>query len=278
MYHFPTPRVLECTRLVLKSSKKNQRIVRDYKFDLYMGGERDVYVDGFHYHISKGSLVFRKPGQNVIGYGDYDMYMLTLDLSESSEQAVENYCRSSDSKEQKKCPLELLDMIPTVFTPHSQYELIELYEKLSGCSHPGISDRALQSRYATDLLFLVLADSMRHQRGELDLYESSNSYVRRACDYINEHYSEPLPVEKIAEMLSLNTNYLIRLFGRELGRSPHRYILETRLMRSRYILTNSSCSVEEVARTCGFNTPSYFIKCFKKRFGKTPLAFRNESR
>jgi len=38
------------------------------------------------------------------------------------------------------------------------------------------------------------------------------SYIDKACKYINKRYSEHLSIEKITEHLVLNKHYLIRLF------------------------------------------------------------------
>ena len=50
MNPFPVPNVLEAMKLVLRSpgGVRSQRIVRDYEFDLYLGGERDIYIDDVH--------------------------------------------------------------------------------------------------------------------------------------------------------------------------------------------------------------------------------------
>lgn len=94
--------------------------------------------------------------------------------------------------------------------------------------------------------------------------------------YINAHYNEQLRIDHIARELSLSKNYLIKLFGKHLNLTPNQYIIETRLLRSRYMLVQTEESIQQIAWSCGFNTPSYFIKCFKRRFGKSPLIYRNE--
>jgi hypothetical protein len=91
MEQFPIPDVLECMHFVLSMSQRNSRIVRNYEFDLYLGGEREIYINGVYYHISEGCLVFRKPGETVVGYGSYDMYMMTLDFSGSKINNLINY-------------------------------------------------------------------------------------------------------------------------------------------------------------------------------------------
>ena len=274
MDRFPIPDVLECMRFVIEAPHKSQRIVRDYEFDFYLGAEREIYIDGVYYHISEGCLVFRKPGEVVVGYGDYDMYMLTLDFSNTRIKDLKSYYRSADTPQQEPCSLDVINNIPSVFIPERQAEIRELYERLSDCSPPNIVNRELQGEYIAEFLFLVLAEAYKYNRLHAENFDGG-SYVKRACNYINDRYNEQITIEDIANYLSLNKNYLIRLFRAELKTTPHRYILETRLLRARQLLVHSDYSVQQVALLCGFNTPSYFIKSFKTRFGKTPVAYRN---
>ena len=276
MDKFPVPYVLECMRFVSPAPDENRRIIRDYEFDLYLTGERDIYLDGVHHHIAPDHLVFRKPGQNIVGYGGYDMFMMTLDFGNPTPEKLENYMRVSRSPEQEKCVLDVLENIPTVFFPAHHKELRALYEKLSQCSHPNIVDLAQQRKYIAEFVFLVLADAYRYNREQAQKGDKS-SYVKKACTYIHNNYNRPLSVEEIAEKLSINPNYLIRLFKSEIDTTPTQYILETRLVRARYQLLQTDTSVQDIAQSTGFANTSYFIKRFKERFGTSPLKYRKEN-
>ena len=67
------------------------RAVKDYEFDLFTDGEREMYLDDKHYHLSAGSFVFRKPGQVVSSIGDYNAYMITLDFAKINKNQPEKY-------------------------------------------------------------------------------------------------------------------------------------------------------------------------------------------
>lgn len=275
MLVFPVPEVLECTRFVLKSTKRNQRTVRDYEFDLYINGDRDIYLDGVYHHISKGCLVFRKPGQKIVGYGDYNMFMLTLNFDTDKKTPPKKYFRDSNSPQQKICGLDILDNIPDVFIPSHQNELLELYEKLSKCSPPGLVDEEQQRQLVMEFLFLLFSDAYKHNSQKNPLSTGINSHIQNACHFIKLHYSENISVESIAKSLCINKNHLIRLFKEKLDTTPYQYIISTRLSHARSMLEQSDYSVGEIACYCGFNTPSHFIKVFKEAFGKTPLSYRS---
>lgn len=276
MKEFVIPAVLQCNRFIATSDIENRRIVRDYEFDFYVDGERDVYLDGRYYKLSKGSLIFRKPGQIISGTGNYNMYILTLDFSGKVTIKPEEYIRSNFTPQQEICHPDFYDNIPEVFFPFHQEEITELYKIMSKNSYPNVINKDAQQNALSEFLFLVLADSERYKREEALQEAAKSSYIERACNYITRNYSKNLSLDIIADYLSLNKNYLIKLFKKELSVTPNRYILSTRLFYAKLMLGGTELSVQSVALSCGFNTTSYFIKCFKENYGLTPVEYRNE--
>jgi len=267
------PFVLECMQFVASSDTEGSRTVKNYEFDLYLGGEREITIDGERFSINRGSLVFRKPGEFTVGKGDYNMFMLTLDFTKN--QIGDNLLfRGKTGEIQTPCEFFELTNIPSVFTPEHFDELLHLYKRLSECSYPNILDRARQKEYIKEFLLLVLYDAQKHNRRRKERKSTANMYIKGATSYINAHFAEDISVKELAAILSLNQNYLIRLFKTELGTTPNKYILETRLLRARLMLLQTDQTVKEVALSCGFNVPSYFTKCFNERFGQNPLDFR----
>ena len=61
------------------------------------------------------------------------------------------------------------------------------------------------------------------------------------------------------------------------GQSPSKFIQTIRLKEStRLLLSNPELNINDIADMTGFNTPKYFAKCFKERYGQSPLAWRKE--
>ena len=266
------PRVLECTYFSAKSSTEDKRCVCNYEFDLYLGGNRKICLDGKEYPSTDGCLIFRKPGQITSGRGDYNMYVLTLDFS-GTVSDEHNIFRPVSGQLQPACELGELSSIPPVFRPHHFDELRELLERLSSCSYPNVADRKSQDQYVREFLLLVLYDAARYGRSE-EVDSRSGGHVKKACDYISKNYTKEIGVQSIADHLHITENHLIKLFRRELGQTPNRYILELRLIHARYLLLNGDESVQKIAYLSGFNTPSYFTKRFYARFGVLPNELR----
>ena len=273
MKHFPIPKVLECMYFQASNSSEHKRTVLNYEFDLYLDGKHTVCIDGIPYEETSRCLIFRKPGQNTKGIGDYNMYTITLDFSGSVSNDKTLY-RDVVGDIQPIFDFDDLNEIPAVFPPFHFEELKELLEKLSRCSYPGVVDLNKQQQYIKEFLLLALHDSARYSRKQKEKVYNLNYYVKRACDFIGENFDKEITVEQIANELHINKNYFIKLFKNDLGQTPGRYILETRLIRARYLIMQTDRPISEIAYTCGFNTPSYFAKCFQTRFNLLPSSLR----
>lgn len=231
-----------------------------------------MYLDENRYRIVDGCLIFRKPGQVIYAYGDYNAYMLTLDFSGENLHLAKGYKRSSSTPEQKKCTLDVLDKIPEVFFPYHKDELTELYIRL--CELHSSGNREEVKDVLSEFLFLVLSDACRHLRESTQKKQNGEEYIQSVKEYISKSYQKQISVDDMARHVNLSKNYLIRLFAKRLGTTPNKYLTEVRLYHSRLLLTRTDLSVKSIALSCGFATPSYFIKCFREHFSKTPLEYR----
>jgi AraC-like DNA-binding protein len=272
MLELNIPKILQCNHFIASASSKDSRIVRDYEFDFYLDGERDMYIDGKFYKISKGCLVFKKPGQQVTSSGDYNMYMLTLDFSLKSDSLPNTYLRSSLSAQQEIYDNKFLNVIPDVFYPFHKDEIESIYKKLCAVSFPNTINESEQNTLLCRLIFLILSDVFKNNKNKI----KKVSYVEEICNYINLNYSKDISVSQIANDFSLNKNHLIRLFKKEIMITPNQYIMNTRLFYSRLMLIQTELSIKDIGFSCGFNTTSYFIKCFKDKYGVSPLTYKTE--
>ena len=263
-----TPKVLECMLFTAKSCSEDKRRVVNYEFDLYLDGSHKINLDGVEYTDTERCLIFRKPGQITSGTGNYNMYILTLDFS-GSMYGENNIFRPVSGIPQPVCDFCELEALPSVFRPDHFEELRELMERLSECSYPSTVDTERQKQYIKEFILLVLLDAARAERTDEKSAET-NHHVKSACDYISKNYTKDISVKSIAAHLHITENHLIKLFKKKLNQTPNQYILELRLIYARYLILHSDESIQQIAYSCGFNTPSYFTKRFSQRYGMLP--------
>jgi two-component system response regulator YesN len=100
--------------------------------------------------------------------------------------------------------------------------------------------------------------------------------VRRVQVYIQEHISEDLSLHAIAEHVSLHPVYLSKIYKLETSENLSDYSFTLRMEKAIYLLKESNCKVYEIGSQLGYQNPAYFIKVFKKQYGKTPQEFREK--
>jgi AraC-like DNA-binding protein len=105
--------------------------------------------------------------------------------------------------------------------------------------------------------------------------EADQEFLSLLIDYTDKVWSKTgLTVESFERHLGLSKSKLYRKLTVLTGNSPNNFLLHYRLKRIVQKLHKSNESISELAYSGGFNSPSYFAKCFKKVYGLTPSAFK----
>lgn len=83
-----------------------------------------------------------------------------------------------------------------------------------------------------------------------------------------------LSIEDLAADMNLSRVQLYRKVKSITGSSPVELLRTARLNRAYQLLLTTDKTVSEVAYAVGFSAPSYFAKCFREEFGKSPTDIR----
>ena len=98
-----------------------------------------------------------------------------------------------------------------------------------------------------------------------------------AVQYIKEHLTDNLTIEKLSTVACMSQATFFRLFKREFGLTPVEYIIRERLAEAKRLLRHPLASVADVCLRAGFNNLSYFQALFKKYEGLTPGAYKKQA-
>ncbi|MBT8255214.1 MAG: response regulator, partial [Bacteroidia bacterium] len=100
------------------------------------------------------------------------------------------------------------------------------------------------------------------------------SFLETVQQIMNGHMTDPdFNAEKFAAGLAMSRMQLHRKIKALTSLSTTEFIRSQRLKAATKLLAESGLTINEVAYSVGFNTPSYFIKCFKETYGKTPSEY-----
>jgi len=115
-------------------------------------------------------------------------------------------------------------------------------------------------------------------RQSTDACAPDASAVVRAIDYIRKHLGEAIGVDNLAAAANCSRRTLELKMRTETGASPAEKIYELRRDEAKKLLAETTLPVSEVARRCGYGSPSHLAHCFRQCGLPTPLAVRRRSR
>ena len=131
--------------------------------------------------------------------------------------------------------------------------------------------------YLTELL-LVLA---RQQKPTLPKKELSyvdktdKELVNKILTHLKNNLYDSLTLDDLSARLFYTKSYLNRIFKQQIHSSIKEYYSFLKINEAKKLLTEKpNVTVTEIATALKFDTPSYFIKAFKKQEGLTPNEYR----
>lgn len=96
--------------------------------------------------------------------------------------------------------------------------------------------------------------------------------VRRAEEYIEAHWNQPITIEELARVTSASARSIFHQFKKDREQSPMAFVKQVRLRHARDMLErrDPSTSVTATAFACGFANLGHFARDYFKRFGERP--------
>ena len=128
---------------------------------------------------------------------------------------------------------------------------------------------------ARDLvLFLRRSGNQSQFSPQLELQAADFEPLQDLLGWIADHLGQDLPVETLAERTGMSPRNFARVFARELGITPAKYVERVRLDAARRRLEESSQTLEAIAKQTGFGSIESLRRVFLKHLNTTPGAYR----
>ena len=110
---------------------------------------------------------------------------------------------------------------------------------------------------------------------DLDASKIDKAFLQRAVDMMERHLADSeYGVEQVSDDMCMSRMNLYRKMQALTGLSPSDVMRDIRLKNAAQLLkSHPGAPINEVAAKVGFDTPSYFSKCFKQKFGVLPSAY-----
>ena len=106
------------------------------------------------------------------------------------------------------------------------------------------------------------------------LTKADEEFIKKLNEVIQINYTNPeFSMDDMADNLNMSRSNFYRKIKGVLDLSPNEYLRLERLKRAAQLLKDGENRISEICYMVGFNSPSYFAKCFQKQFGVSPKDF-----
>lgn len=235
-----------------------------YKILFFRSGSGDYVVEGQRYRLQPGDIVMigsRCVHRPEIEEGNpYERVILYIDPSYLQQSSTEG-CQLADIftggavlrlREAERKRIDAL--------------VVALEKEMSG---HGYGRDVLSSAWLLRLLVEIGRCSRHRDTENPRPVMSDHPRVRQWLQYMDQHLTEDLDVDSLAETFYISKYHMMRLFHKETGFTVHSYLSHRRLLYARELM-NGGMRATEACYRCGFRSYSSFTRSYGKYFGTTP--------
>ncbi len=141
-------------------------------------------------------------------------------------------------------------------------DLVDLHRHGANC------DAVVQSLLAALLGEIVRVEARQDRVARL------HPAIEQAVTYIESHLVKPLDIGRLARSVHLSASHLTAMFRQSQGCPPLRYQQQLRLRQAERLLRSPYSSVKQVAAACGYADANYFVRLFRRHYGRPPHLWR----
>jgi transcriptional regulator GlxA family with amidase domain len=124
------------------------------------------------------------------------------------------------------------------------------------------------------VLFLKRPGGQRQFSTILAAQSAPEGNLGALSDWLLEHLGDDLRVEELARRAAMSPRNFARVFVRELGTTPAKFIERARVERARLSLERGDRGVEAIAYECGFGNAERMRRTFRRHLGVVPQDYR----
>lgn len=138
---------------------------------------------------------------------------------------------------------------------------------------------AIAQEVARELvLFLRRSGGQKQLSVSLSAQASEMRAIQELQVWIAENLRKKLTVQVLADRTAMSVRNFERVFTREVGRTPSRYVLQARVEAVRHQLERTDRGLKQIAAACGFGSADVMRRSFARFVGVTPNQYRSKTR
>lgn len=166
-----------------------------------------------------------------------------------------------------------LSLLNPVFKSDQSELLYQAVVDMTEHTTYGVSNELRRNGQLGIFLSVIAESAPMAEKSESD---KANAYVRRAVEFVQNNYYNPIKVTDIADYVCINRSYLYTLFQKSMEMSPQKFLTTFRITKATELLQLTTLPIESIAISCGYSDPLVFTKAFHQMKNMSPSAYRKE--
>ena len=234
-----------------------------YEIYLLLKGDRSFFLSNSLYTLGAGTLVVIPP---------YVMHKTEGGPFERINVNVSNdYLDSFQRKTLDDLAKDIAIKIPNNALQEINKLLAQMEEAESLQKHQENVKKALFG-----YLIYLLSTMPRENKVEssAEILQNAPPIVLKIINYLNDNYDKKISLETLEKTFFLSKTTLCKQFNQAINCTITDFLLNIRLNKAKYYLTETKKSMTEISSLCGFCSQNYFGLIFKQKTGLSPLNYR----
>lgn len=125
----------------------------------------------------------------------------------------------------------------------------------------------------TKVFLLIYENCRSFLKTEAQYNQTEMERMKIMLSFIHNHFDEQIRLSDIAGCVNICERECLRSFHKLIRCSPVQYLIRYRILKSCIMLAENKYSITQICSDCGFSSPSYFSKVFKREAGCSPREF-----
>ncbi len=257
-----------------------------------LSGTVSFFIDGKRYDAGRDDVVYIPQGSILGGVANEDLVFISIRFIDSVQIADADM-------------LQILWDIPVLYSFSGDNEMRSYFEKVYANALTRNTFKMLNIRGYLNLICAKLAQISRQNYGtdvtveedrrqmeQMEARFDMQSIKKRAqksarakndpriaivLDALTTYPQENFTTRKLCEFADLSESTLRRLFKEQTGKTLYEFMKENKMNYAARKLLVTNDAISSIAYELGYESPSYFAKCFKGIFGISPQEYRKTS-
>lgn len=242
----------------------------EYELNILLCGRQDFCYGSGTEVLEEDDVLLVGPGTGHASFGQTpNTRALVLQFSKAAfkpfikkgfRMEIQN-CRSTAQTRNQEC-----------------YRLIRFYAaQILDAAIKGGPYAQLQAKASMEMLLVTLCTRFASRQVEtVTGQDEQQEVIRRLTSHMEQHYTEKLTLEDLAQVAQYNRTYISTLFKNTMGINFHEHLTRIRFQHALTDLATTDKNLTQIAMDNGFSDLKSFNKHFKATLNRTPAEYRHQ--